>query len=167
MPGEDREQIRNVSGQPQALACVIWRPRRAGIFAIINYGINEQLPFSPGAGRLRRVPEARSRLLPGVPGRLPGLHRPLPLLQIPPRLRHLGTLPQGSQEALPGREHRQLIPDLTALALYGVTLILLNPKHGKGKDQVDLQVGEGPHIEFKGRSGAVGALRVASSVENR
>lgn len=31
------------------------------------------------------------------------------------RLRHLGTLPIGSQEARQGRERRQVIPYLTAL----------------------------------------------------
>ena len=31
-----------------------------------------------------------------------GLHRPLPLLQIPPKLRHLGALPQRGPEAVQG-----------------------------------------------------------------
>jgi hypothetical protein len=58
------------------------------------------MPPPPGPGRLRRMPENGGRLLPGVPGRVPGLHRPLPLLQISPELRYLGTLPQGSPEAV-------------------------------------------------------------------
>ena len=47
------------------------------------------------------MPEDGVLVLPGVPGRLPGLHRPLPLLQVPPGLRHLGALPPRSQKALP------------------------------------------------------------------
>jgi hypothetical protein len=61
------------------------------------------MPPPPGAGRLRPVPEDGGGVLPGVPGQLQGLHRPLYLLQVPPRLRHLGALPQGSEEALQGR----------------------------------------------------------------
>jgi hypothetical protein len=70
------------------------------------------MPPSPGPGRLRPVPENGGRLLPGVPGQLPGLHRPLPLLQIPPKLRHLGTLPQGGQKAVQGGS--RVLPILTA-----------------------------------------------------
>jgi len=58
------------------------------------------MPASPGPERLRSVPENGGRLLPGVPGRMQSLHRPLPLLQIPPKLRHLGTLPQRGPEAV-------------------------------------------------------------------
>ena len=61
------------------------------------------MPSSPGPGRLRRLPEDGSQLLSGMPGQLPGLHRPVYLLQISPGLRHLGTVPQGGQKALPGK----------------------------------------------------------------
>lgn len=56
---------------------------------------------SPAAG-LRAVPEDGVLVLPGVFGGVPGLHRPLPLLQIPPGLRHLGTVPPRGQEAVQG-----------------------------------------------------------------
>jgi hypothetical protein len=40
--------------------------------------------------------------LPGVSGGMPSLHRPLPLLQVSPGVRHLGTLPQGGPETVQG-----------------------------------------------------------------
>jgi hypothetical protein len=48
------------------------------------------------------MPEDGVLVLPGVSGPVPGLHRSLSLLQIPPGMRHLGDVPQGSQEAVQG-----------------------------------------------------------------
>ena len=66
------------------------------------------MPFTSGADRGGGMPEDGILVLPGVPGPVPGLHRPLSLLQIPPGLRHLGVMPQGGQKTLPGGERCQV-----------------------------------------------------------
>lgn len=61
------------------------------------------MPVSPGAGSRSGVSEDGVLVLSGVPKRVPGLHRPVFILQIPHRLRHLGTVPQRSAQEVPGR----------------------------------------------------------------
>lgn len=65
------------------------------------------MPVSPGADGRGGMSKNGVLVLPTVPKRVPGLHRPLPVLQIPHRLRHLGTVPPGGQKAVQGGHRRR------------------------------------------------------------